>query len=132
MDDLRTLLSQDFVEKLIKQPLRGKDRDYKEGWLNYENFADFYVEWKSRFVMPFSRVELLAERVLHLYVMRQIGEFLASRGYPGDSQAVNDLVLATIQADSRRLLTLLRKHWPAEWADIEKRNSAGMAGFGLR
>ena len=118
-------LGEGLVEKLITQQGRACDRELDEKFIPYHDFAEWYADMKHMFVMPFSRVELLAVRVLQLYVAKQLHRLFEEQAGVQDIDSVHSNIRQAIEADSERLLGLLKMHWPAEWADLEKRNGAG-------
>ena len=126
--DLEQYLSANLIEKLICQQRRHVDRATAtdDGWMAYDNFAEYFTANRHLFVVSYSRPELLALRILGLYVVAQLAGHL-KRSEPSDGQGyerVSSVVRASIEQDSSRLLALMQETWPAEYAAIEALNAA--------
>ena len=122
---MRAFISQNMIEKLIRMDERMKDRDYSEGWMRYENFADFYAEMSPLFMVAFSRPELLVSSILEMYVTKQVSAKLI----PLDPRrekvnlAAKTLFSTCIAENYDSLATVLQKKWPREYSDILNRNA---------
>ena len=123
---MRALISQNIIEKLIRMDERMKDRDYSEGWMRYENFADFYAEMSPLFMVAFSRPELLVSSILEIYVTKQVyAKFmpLDQRLREKVNLAAKTLFSTCIAENYDALATVLQQKWPREYADILNRNA---------
>jgi hypothetical protein len=94
----------------------------------YDTFADYYEAKKYLLVVTY-RVELLAARILQLYVACRLSGMLQREGGLSALQdgwkRVNDLVRSAIDSDSGRLHGLLKEIWPTEYSAIAALNAAG-------
>lgn len=125
LKNMRAFISQNMIEKLIRMDERMQDRDYSEGWMRYENFADFYAEMSPLFMVAFSRPELLVSSILEIYITKQVSAKLI----PLDPRrekvtlAAKTLFSTCIAENYDSLATVLQKKWPREYADILNRNA---------
>jgi len=62
----------DLAATLLGQTGRYQDRDASDTWMEFEHFGEFYAAQKHQFVVGYSSPDVLALRVLRLYMHRQL------------------------------------------------------------
>ena len=128
---LSEFLSSAFIERLLAMQHRSNDRDYNEQWLAYDNFGEFYAANKQLFIVSFSKPEMMVSAVINTFTHRQLSTLFSRAPVKqgGGFERVNAAFTQIIADNYEQLRATLEKTWPAEYADILKKDAAGGVFF---
>lgn len=123
---IRSYLTSNMLEKLLKQEGLNHDRDWSEDWMLYENFEDFYTKNSRLFLVAFSKLEMLVAAVLKNYFMTQLSVLIQRTGQndPEGYPRASECIAMSVAENYIELEQTLKERWPRQYADLVRRNSS--------
>lgn len=117
MSPIHDQIGPELGTKLLGQPFRTHDRDYHEGWQGYENFSEYYEQFKHLFIVGFSDPDRLVQRVVRMYLMAQV-RGLSTATKEASHEQLDAFFEGYVAQHWSKLLAVLEEKWPRELADL--------------